>query len=154
MTYLQIAALIPFYNANGENSTCILLKDGSRIYKQCSIKKYIQHMLYSLHLDPNAVKHWTSKVIGSKLNTPIIVDNDIIFLPVKLRKSIGKHDGCFGYVNHLDILSYDNHSIILCNGETLPTLSSKSYLQKKEHDAKLLRYAYLDYKKQYEFMWK
>ena len=154
MNYTQIAALIPFYSSNGENSTCILLNDGSRIYKQCSIKKYMHHMLYSLHLDPNAVKHWTSEVIGTKLNTPIIIDNDIIFLPVKLRKSIGKQDGCFGYINNKDILSYDNNSIILCSGEALSTLSPKSYILKKQHDAKLLRYAYLDYKKQYEFMWK
>lgn len=154
LNYTQIAALIPFYSSNGENSTCILLHDGSKIYKQCSIKKYIHYMLYSLHLDPNAVKHWTYEIIGTKLNTPIIIDNDLIFLPVKLRKSVGKQDGCFGYVNSHEIANYDDNLITLCNGEKLPTLSPKSYMTKKQHDAKLLRYAYLDYKKQYEFMWK
>ena len=111
-------------------------------------------MFYCLHLDPTAVKHWTHEVIGTKLNTPIIIDNDIIFLPVKLRKGVGKQDGCFGYINSKSIQSYDDNSILLCNGELLPTLSPKSYLQKKEYDAKLLRYAYLEHKKQYEFMWK
>lgn len=111
-------------------------------------------MLYSLHLDPNAVKHWTYEIIGTKLNTPIIIDNDLIFLPVKLRKSVGKQDGCFGYVNSHEVANYDDNLITLCNGEKLPTLSPKSYMIKKQHDAKLLRYAYLDYKKQYEFMWK
>ena len=46
MNYTQIAALIPFYDTNGENSTCILFNDGSKEYKQCSIKRYIHHMLY------------------------------------------------------------------------------------------------------------
>ena len=154
MNYTQIAALIPFYSPEGENSTCILLNDGDKFYKSCSIKKYLHHMFYCLHLDPTAVKHWTYEVIGTKLNTPIIIDNDIIFLPVKLRKGVGKQDGCFGYVNSKYLQSYDDNSILLCNGELLPTLSSKSYIQKKEYDAKLLRYAYLEHKKQYEFMWK
>ncbi|MBE6023246.1 MAG: hypothetical protein E7231_08445 [Cellulosilyticum sp.] len=154
MNYFLISALIPCYSSNGENSTCILLRDGSRFYKECSIKKSIQQMLYHLHLDPQAVKHWTCEVIGTKLNTPLIIDNDTIFLPVKLRKGIGKQDGCFGYINTKDIQSYDTHSILLCNGETLSTLSPKSYVQKKQYDAKLLRYAYIDQKKQYEFMWK
>ncbi len=154
MNYTQIAALIPFYDTNGENSTCILFNDGSKEYKQCSIKRYTHHMLYALHLDPNAVKHWTYEVIGTKLNTPLIVDSKLIFLPVKLRKGVGKQDGCFGYINNNLISSCHNNQIILCNGEVLPTLSPKSYIQKKQYDAKLLSYAYVDYKQQYEFMWK
>lgn len=154
MNYAQIAALIPFYDTNGENSTCILYNDGSKDYKPCSIKRYVHHMLYTLHLDPNAVKHWTYQVIGTKLNTPIIIDDSLIFLPVKLRRSVGKQDGCFGYINHSLISSYEDNLVTLCNGELLPTLSPKSYMQKKLYDAKLLSYAYVDYKKQYEFMWK
>ena len=109
-------------------------------------------MLYQFHLDPRAVAHWTYEVIGSKLNTPITISNDIIFLPVKIRPTIGKQDGCFGYINNAFITSYEDHLVYLCNGETLSTLSSKTYLQKKQYDAKLLSYAYMDHKKQYEFM--
>ena len=109
-------------------------------------------MLYQFHLDPRAVAHWTYEVIGSKLNTPITISNDIIFLPVKIRPSIGKQDGCFGYVNNASITSYKDNAINLCNGETLSTLSSKTYIQKKQYDAKLLSYAYIEHKKQYEFM--
>ena len=111
-------------------------------------------MLYSLHLDPQAVKHWTYKTIGTKLNTPIIIDDSLIFLPVKLRKSVGKQDGCFGYINTKHLQACENNQITLCNGEILPTLSPKSYILKKQTDAKLLSYAYVDYKKQFEFMWK
>lgn len=152
MYFYEIAAIIPFYSTEGENSTCILLNDGSKIYKPCSVKKYIHYMLYEFHLDPRAVAHWTHEVIGTKLNTPITISNNIIFLPVKIRKSVGKQDGCFGYVNNKSITSYDNHSINLCNGESLPTLSPKTYIQKKQYDAKLLSYAYMEHKKQYEFM--
>lgn len=154
MNYTLIDALIPFYDSDGANATCILFHDGSRSYKDCPIKKYLYHMLYSLHLDPNAVKHWTYKTIGTKINTPIIIDDSLIFLPVKLRKGVGKQDGCFGYVNSKVIQAYEDNQITLCNGEILATLSPRSYIQKKITDAKLLSYAYMDYKKQYEFMWK
>ena len=152
MFFYEIAAIIPFYSNEGVNSTCILLHDGSKIYKPCSVKKYLHYMLYEFHLDPRAVAHWTYEVIGSKLNTPLTISNDIIFLPVKMRPTVSKQDGCFGYVNNAFISSYDDKIIHLCNGETLSTLSSKTYLQKKQYDAKLLSYAYMDHKKQYEFM--
>ena len=152
MYFYEIAAIIPFYSNEGANSTCILLREGSKIHKTCSGKKYLHYMLYEFHLDPRAVAHWTYEVIGSKLNTPLTISNDIIFLPVKMRPTVSKQDGCFGYVNNAFISSYDDKIIHLCNGETLSTLSPKTYLQKKQYDAKLLSYAYMDHKKQYEFM--
>ena len=154
MFYSNIAALIPFYDTYGQNSTCILFKDGSKEYASCSIKTYIYRMLYTLHLDPKAIRHWTYQVIGSKLNTPMVIDDHLIFLPVKLRKSVGKQDGCFGYVNNSAIINVEDNQITLINDLLLPTLSPKSYILGKQNAAKLLGYAYVDYKKQFEFMWK
>ncbi len=154
MFYIQFAALIPFYDTYGQNATCILLKDGSKEYFNGSIKAYMHAMLYELHLDPKAVNFWTSKIIGTKLNTPLIIDESMILLPVKFRKSVGKQDGCFGYVNYHCVECVQDHQLTLSNGEILPNLSRKSYIAKKQKDAKLLGYAYIDYKKQYEFMWK
>ena len=154
MFYFDIAALIAFYDTYGQNSTCILFKDGSKEYASCSIKTYIYRMLYTLHLDPKAIRHWTYQVTGSKLNTPVVIDDHLIFLPVKLRKGVGKQDGCFGYVNNSCILSVEDNQLILTNNNTLPTLSPKSYILHKQNTAKLLGYAYVDYKKQFEFMWK
>lgn len=154
MFYSDIAALIPFYDTYGQNSTCILFKDGSKEYASCSIKTYIYRMLYTLHLDPKAIRHWTHHVIGSKLNTPVVIDNNLIFLPVKLRKGVGKQDGCFGYVNSSFIVAIEDNQLTLINNQTLTTLSPKSYILKKQNAAKLLGYAYVDYKKQFEFMWK
>lgn len=154
MFTMQFAALIPFYDTFGQNSTCVILKDGSKEYFGCSIKAYIHSMFYELHLDPRAVSFWTHKILGTKLNTPLIIDDSLVLLPVKFRKSVGKQDGCFGYVTNHCIESIDDNSITLSYGETLPSLSQKSYILKKQKDAALLSYAYTDYKKQYEFMWK
>lgn len=154
MFNLQFAALIPFYDDYGQNSTCILYKDGSKEYFGCPVKSYIQKLLYELHLDPKAVSFWTTKTIGTKLNSPITIDDSLILIPVKFRKSVGKQDGCFGYVCNDCIKEPHDFSITLTNDEVLPTLSPQSYIQKKQKDAALLSYVYTDYKKQYEFMWK
>lgn len=154
MNYKQIAVLIPYYDDYGQNSTCILFQDGSRDYRSYSVKHFIYCMFYQLHLDPNAVRFWTSQILGTKLNTPLIVDESLIFIPVKFRKSIGKQDGCFAYINSQSISSCGDYKILLTSGETIDILSPKSYVLKKQNDARLLSYAYMDYKKQYEFMWK
>ena len=111
-------------------------------------------MLYELHLDPKALNFWTYKILGTKLNTPVIIDDSLILLPVKFRKSVGKQDGCFGYVTNSCITDIEDNQITLSHNEVLPSLSQKSYILKKQKDAKLLKYSYTDYKKQYEFMWK
>ena len=113
MFNFQFAALIPFYDVYGQNSTCVILKDGSKEYFSCSIKNYIHKMLYELHLDPKAVNFWTYKILGTKLNTPIIIDDSFILLPAKFRQSVGKQDGCFGYVNHTCIIAVQDNSITL-----------------------------------------
>ena len=154
MIYIEFAAIVPFYDDYGQNSTCAILKDGSREYFRCSIKAYINSMLYELHLDPKAVNFWTYKILGTKLNTPVIIDDSLVLIPVKFRRAVGKQDGCFGYVNQNFIKEADDLNLTLSSGEILPNLSQKSYILKKQKDAALLSYAYTDYKKQYEFMWK
>ncbi|PHV70186.1 hypothetical protein CS063_11960 [Sporanaerobium hydrogeniformans] len=154
MLYLHFVALIPFYDERGQNSTCVLFKDGSKEYFSCSIKAYITKLLYQLHLDPRAIRFWTSQVLGAKLNTPLIIDETHILLPVKFRKPVTKQDGCFGYVNNVFIQTLEDYCLTLSTGQTLAHLSTKSYLLKKQKDAAFLSYAYTDYKKQYEFMWK
>ncbi len=154
MLYLDFAALIPFYDDRGQNSTCVLFKDGSKEYFSCSVKNYMTTLLYELHLDPHSLRFWTSQIIGTKLNIPFTIDEHHIFLPVKFRKPVTKQDGCFGYVSRDLIAHVEDGLLTFTTGLTLQHLSKKSYLNKKQKDAALLSYAYTDFKKQYEFMWK
>jgi hypothetical protein len=109
-------------------------------------------MLYTFHLDPKAIKFWTNTVIGTKINTPLVIDENFILIPVKFRHGVSKQDGCFGYVSLKAIQSFKDNSITLSTGEVLPTLTQKSYIEKKAKDASLLIYKYIEYKKQFEFM--
>lgn len=152
MLYTEINALIPFYDDYGRNCTCILFKDGTKEYETYSIKNYMNRLLYHFHLDPRAVKFWTSQVINTKLNTPIIIDDTLIYIPAKFRKAVGKQDGCFGYINYKQIKSITPNGVVFENDTLLPTLSAQSYITKKCTDAKLLAYAYNEYKKRCIFL--
>lgn len=152
MNYHHCYAIIPYYGADGANMTYTIHTDGSKESHAMPIKSYIQRMLYHSHLDPKALQYWTSNVIGTKLNTPLTLTEDFIFIPVKIRHAIGKSDGCFGYVLSNKITSYNDASLILDFRITLETRSPSTYIAKKQRDARLLRYAYIDHKKIYEFM--
>lgn len=148
----QVHAIIPYYSACGENATYIILSDGTKETFHIPIRSYMKRMLYDAHLDPKALQYWTHKVIGTKLNTPITLNENLIFIPVKMRHAIGKSDGCFGYVLNSSITSYGNCQLCIGNHTQLTTLSPKSYIDKKQRDARLLRYAYLEHRKNYSFM--
>lgn len=146
-------ALVPYYDEFGQNCTRVIKTDRNNIDYKCCVKAYISKLLYLMHLDPRALSFWSSKILGTKLNVPIMIHPDFILLPFKARKSIGRQDGCFGYVTLNAIKEIEDMSITLTNDTILPTLSTKSYMLKKKKDATLLSYAYLDQRKKYEFMW-
>ena len=154
MKYFEIDAFYPFYTEDGHDHTCILLKDGSKEYVSQCVKHFIPHLLYDTGLDARSIRLWASKVTGLKQNLPIIIDENIIFIPVKFRKRLNSTTTAFGYINYNSILSYSNTTVTLKNQTILETLSPTKFIDKKLIDAKLLAYAYLDTRKQYEFMWK
>ena len=147
-----VQAIIPYYTSYGENATAVVYSDGSVDTLPTPIRSYLRRLLYEVHLDPKALQYWTSTIIGAKLNTPLTISEDIIFIPVKMRHAIGKSDGCFGYVLSKSITHIADHSLTLGDHTTLPTLSSRSFINKKQRDARLLRYAYIEHRKNYSFM--
>lgn len=148
----QVQAIIPYYTSCGENGTYIIRFDGTKEVLTIPIRSYLRRMLYEAHLDPKALQHWTHKTIGTKLVTPITLNEHLIFIPIKMRHAIGKSDGAFGYILSHNITHYDDYLITLSPDLPLTTLSPKSYITKKLRDAKLLRYAYLEHRRQYDFM--
>lgn len=149
----QISAIIPFYNENGENCTRIIYSNGVTESKNCSVKKFMGSILYDFHLDPHALRDWTFDLIGTKLNTPIVINEHLIFLPARIRKGVGKQDGCYGYLGYSHIRGFEDQKVFLSSGETLPVLSASSYVRRKQRDAYLLRIGYLDFKKKNDFIY-
>ena len=142
MYYQDICALIPYYDKYGQNCTCVILRDKTRSYYHFPIKKFIKDMFYESHLDLNAIKNWSIKILGTKYNNPLILHKEVIFIPVKLRQSIGKGDGCYGYIHLNALADVQDYIIFLTNDMPIPTLSSKAYVLQKKAQGLLLKYTY------------
>lgn len=145
-------AIIPFYDTQGANMTYTISENGTVETHPFTAKKFLDNLFSELCLDPKMLRHWSSRILHSKTQMPIIFMIDQVFIPVKIRTSIGKHDGCFGYILTAAITSYTDYEITLSNGQVLETLSSASYISAKLRDAKLLSYAYDEQKSSYDFM--
>lgn len=140
--YYLCQAIVPFYDDYGHNMTYTLLSDGTKSTYCFPIKNYIYRMFYQLYLDPVAVRNCSSRILHSKGNLPLLLSPAYIFIPVKMRRPIGRQDGAFGYVLLSAIRSYQNGVITFTDGTTLATYSSDAYIAHKMKDAKLLGYAY------------
>lgn len=154
MKYFEIEAFFPCYSADGSVKTCILLHDGTKQYTHYELRQFVSHLLCEIGLDYRSIRLWSTKVTGIKHQVPLIIDTQNVFLPVKLQKEGTMNEVSYGYIHTGSIVSYTDSEIVLKSQTILPTLSSSSYIDKKMVSAKLLLYAYLDHKKQYEFMWK
>lgn len=150
--YYLCYAILPFYDDHGYNATYTLLSDGTKETYQLPIKTYIYRMFHQLYMDPLALKNWSTHILSSQYNLPLIINETYIFIPVKMRTPIGRCDGACGYVLLSAIKDFKDGTITLVNGTTLDTLSSDTYLTKKMKDARLLRYAYEEHRKPFEFI--
>lgn len=145
-------AIVPYYDCYGHNACYTYHTDGTQVHHTYPVKHYIYRMLLAVHLDPKTLSHWTYSILHAKLNTPLILDEDHIYLPIKLRRSVSKSDGAMGYVLASAIAEVSEGQLTLRSGVVLPIFSSATCVSKKQKDAALLCYAYREQKKQYEFM--
>ena len=112
----------------------------------------MRSIFYDFHLDPKTVRQWTFEKIGYKLNTPMVINEHLIFIPVKFRKGVGKQDGCYGYLGYNYIRSVQDQGVYLSTGDFLPNLSAVAYVSRKQQAASILRLCYLEFKRQTEYM--
>ena len=66
----------------------------------------------------------------------------LIFIPIKIRKSIGKKDGCYGYFRVAAIDTYEEGSVTLSSGVKLPYLCLPNTIATKFIHATTLSYFY------------
>lgn len=152
MKFNNVSGILPCYGPYGENGCTVIFEDGSSIFYDCPIKVYIQALIINDHQDPRTLSEWTRRCIGGKINLPITLKSDLIFIPIKVRHTLVKDHACFGYVNSAFIQSIYKNKIILKNDVSISTLSSMTYINNKQKDAALLGYLYNQHKAQYDFM--
>lgn len=99
--YRKVVGFIPIYIDGYGNGTRVILEEGERLYYK-SAKSFLNKMCKYYFLDINEAKRYYGNILGIKNLIPIPFDKKI-FIPIKFRVPIYKHDGAMGYL-YLDFI--------------------------------------------------
>ncbi len=105
----NINCLVPVYNEDGANVTQVHLDDGTVLTdgrKICTVVKSLAKF-FTVHVEMARAKY--SKLIDRKISVPIPLHQDLVLVPVKMRKPIAREDGAWGYVVLSKIVCYNKH---------------------------------------------
>ena len=130
-----IEAILPIYLKDRGNCTVIYTREDEVILEK-TIKTTILNLCKYYHLDLKASNETYGKLLSIKKYPPIPFTYNQIFIPIKTRIPIGKHDGAYGYVNISSIdkvsktKSKDHSLLYLSNHRTIEVYSKELTIQK------------------------
>ncbi|NLY46740.1 MAG: hypothetical protein GX053_12265 [Tissierella sp.] len=130
-----IQAILPVYVKDRGNCTVIYTKEDEVILDK-TIKTTILNLCKYYHLDLKASNETYGKLLSIKKYPPIPFTYNQIFIPIKARIPIGKHDGAYGYVN---INSIENISQTKSKDHSLLYLSDKRTIEVYSKDTTVLK---------------
>lgn len=145
IAFLQpIEAILPTYDHLGNNTCCIISSQGTSTTFPMKVSKFVRIWFQSLKIDLYAQRQWSRELLDQRNLNPIVIHQDHILIPVKLRDPIGNKDGCYGYICLNSIQSIMPKYILLASGNKIPYLSCIKTIQTKMQHAKLLSYTYAE----------
>jgi len=105
----HINCLVPVYDETGGNVTQVHLDDGKILTdsrKICTVLKSLAK-IFTIDVETARVKY--SKLVDRKISVPIPLHQDLVLVPVKMRKPAAREDGAWGYVVLSKIVCYTRH---------------------------------------------
>jgi len=123
-----LCALIPAYGENGSNETILYFTNSSPIRVCRQVKAIVNGIARAFQKDIRLVRKHSQEVLGQRTMNPLWISEDIVLVPFKMRKPIGREDGSVGYIFESIIQKADRQDkgavIILKNGQALPVLDN------------------------------
>ncbi len=98
-----IGALVPIYHSSHGNATKIMYLGEDYEIVPRTIKTVLRNIAKENVVDIRASREKYGKLLGCGRAAPIPINRDIIFIPLKMRRTISKNDSARGYVNCLAI---------------------------------------------------
>ncbi len=130
-----IYGLVPVYHKDGGNYTKLIFKSDPPIIVEKRIQTVIVRLAAFFQKDIRLIRQQAREITGQRSINPLSITLDIILVPFKMRKPIGKDDGAVGYILSSAIekivQSRDGVRILLKNGQYLSVLDT--YLTAKHH---------------------
>lgn len=104
----SINCLVPIYDEHGGNVTEVHLDDGRVLIDQRKTCSVVNSLAKVFAVSVGGARKKYSKLVNRKLSVPIPLHQDLVLVPVKMRKPIAREDGAWGYVVLSKITCYDS----------------------------------------------
>lgn len=140
----EVDAIMPAYDENGANISYLILSNGERLPVDMNVRKFLDKWLAHFKLTLHGCHIWASLTNNYRKLNPILVNKDIIMLPVKVRNGVSPKDGSYAYVKYASIEDVDKDHIVLANGTSINYISKYITIDKKMKEALLLKYIHID----------
>lgn len=141
----QIMAIVPKYISNKGNCTIIYTEEGI-VEIEKSIKTVIKNISKYYHFDLKESNSTYRKLLYCRKNPPVPFTKKDIFILVKTRKPIGKHDGAYGYIriDSIENIEFNKKEdlhprIIFKNGQFIQILCTLDTLHKNIKNGEIVK---------------
>lgn len=127
LKFNEIEALLPIYVKDKGNCTEIIMKDDSFI-RNATIETCVKNLAdyYNISLYHNRINY--GKELGITNKVPLVINENLVYVYVNVRKPMFKHDAAYGYVDInsvKEVILKDGYAAILMNsGNVIQTRQS------------------------------
>lgn len=143
--YSKIDALIPVYVNGVGNCTEIIINDVSHI-KTKTVETCIKNLAdyYNINLYYNRINY--GEELGIRNKVPIVINENLIYMYINVRKPMFEHDSAYGYINYFtieDVYEQNNNAVIkMKSGRVIQTRQSVNVTKKGMLYARIARDIY------------
>ncbi|WP_058486930.1 hypothetical protein [Defluviitalea phaphyphila] len=125
-----IQGILPVYGDKGENAVIIYTDNGEKIFIDKSIRSFLSYLFHLRRIDLYALRQWTRETLHRRNGLPLVFSRDIVLVPIKVRKPIGRADGSEGYISllHIEEITQKSDKTIIslqCGREVISFHSKK-----------------------------
>jgi len=97
----EVAALVPYYDEEGGNSTRIYTLSGEVVEDRRSPRWILKMIARYFGADLEALREGYGEYLGCYHGVPLPLSEGIVLAPLRMRRIVGENDGASGYVNAL-----------------------------------------------------
>lgn len=151
----DMLAIVPAYLPDRGNCTRIYVLDEQPIVIEKTISTVIKAIGRYHLIDLESMRITYGRFLNSPNLSPISLNQNDIFIPVKVRKPIGRNDKAFGYINIKYIKDIkrakDSSIILLTNDIEIKSLSRIKTIQRHLSNGYIVKRFYDDrFKRKYD----
>lgn len=123
-----MCGVLPVYDERGANISLIIFDGSPSVYEYHRVKTVIKRLAQLFYKDITLIKREAREISRQRTGNALPISYNIVLVPFKVRKPIGRDDGSFGYIfssNITKVSATDSNTYLyLKDGQIIPILDS------------------------------